>query len=193
MENKCVLQEQFGGWMGASAKRVEGGGEVEGMGRMGSNGLTNSNPVIPTQTRLEKEVGVPGEGALVGVEKLSESIDSRGRDKGQEIMLLRETGVMEEGEQKKMLGVSRPEVEIGQKGKGENSEEMLDSLVPMIWELQGEKRVEMELTSGKDGKERRPSGVPEILNQAPLQDCTNRIELAGNEKEQSRNNYAKGQ
>lgn len=95
-------------------------------------------------------------------------------------MLLRETGVMEEGEQKNMLEVSRPEVEIGQKGKGESIEEMLDSQVPMIWELQGEKRVEMELTSGKDGKERGPSGIPEILNRAPLQDCTNRIELARN-------------
>lgn len=41
-----------------------------------------SNPVISTQTRLEKEVRVPGEGALVGVEKLPEGIDSRGRDKG---------------------------------------------------------------------------------------------------------------
>lgn len=31
MENKCVLQEQFGGWMRVSAKRPKGG-EVEGMG-----------------------------------------------------------------------------------------------------------------------------------------------------------------
>lgn len=91
-----------------------------------------------------------------------------------------------------MLGVSRPEVKTGQKGKGESSEEMLDSQVPMIWELQGDKRFEVELTRGKDGKERGPSGVPEILNRAPSQDCTNRIELVGHEKEQGQNIYANG-
>lgn len=48
--------------------------------------------MIPTQKRLEQGVGVPGEGALVGVEKLPEGIDSRGWDKGQELILLRETG-----------------------------------------------------------------------------------------------------
>lgn len=148
--------------------------------------------MAPDKIGFGKEVGSPGEGALVGVEKLQEGVSSSGRDQGKKVKVLREIGDLEESERKNGVGESRHVVEGGQQERGKNSDEMLDSQVPMIWEKLEEGRTGKELINVQDDMGKGQSVVTEALSRVPLQDSTNRIDLVGNEKENGPKNCTKG-